>query len=74
MKLIAVYKEHESIKAVYCPVCFVVLKLNDRFKDYKTVETDPCGSLTYCFNCLDNKGPKTKSDSDFPDLVIKFKK
>lgn len=58
MKLIGIYKEHTSITAVYCPACFVLLKLNDRFLGFKTVETNAVNGLSNCRYCGDNQGPK----------------
>lgn len=58
MKLIAIYKPFEAIKAVYCLTCFVVLKITDKLVGYKTVETEPVPNMNYCRNCIDNKGPK----------------
>ena len=56
MKLIAIYKEHEAIKAVYCPTCFTFFKLNGKLEGYKTVETEAVPNLCTCSSCKNNQG------------------
>jgi hypothetical protein len=58
MNLVGLYREHEAISKVYCPACFTVLKLNNKFTGYKSVPTQGVPGLSICHNCHDNKGPK----------------
>lgn len=57
MKLIAIYKPHQAINRVYCPACFTILKLNNRFEGYNSVETNPVPGMDFCGYCGDNQGP-----------------